>query len=104
MRILIWGAGAIGGTLGAYLIRAGHDILFVDVVEEHVAKINQSGLQITGPVDEFTVGAAALLPHQLEGKYPIILLCTKAQHTEAAAETLSIFLPMTATSCPSKMA
>ncbi len=88
MRILIWGAGAIGGTLGAYLIRAGHDILFVDVVEEHVSKINQSGLEITGPVDEFTVEAAALLPRQLEEKYPIILLCTKAQHTEAASETL----------------
>ncbi len=92
MRILIWGAGAIGGTLGAYLIRAGHDILFVDVVEEHVAKINQAGLQITGPVDAFTVGAAALLPDQLGEKYPIILLCTKAQHTEAAAETLVNFL------------
>ncbi|MDE2821748.1 MAG: ketopantoate reductase family protein [Chloroflexota bacterium] len=88
MRILIWGAGAIGGTLGAYLIRAGHDILFVDVVEEHVSKINQSGLEITGPVDEFTVEAAASLPQQLEEKYPIILLCTKAQHTEAASETL----------------
>jgi len=31
MRALIWGAGAIGGTLGAYLARAGHDITFVDV-------------------------------------------------------------------------
>ena len=38
--ILIWGAGAIGGTLGAYLIRAGQDVTFVDVVPEHVAAIN----------------------------------------------------------------
>ena len=44
MTIVIWGAGAIGGTLGAYLIRSGHDILFVDVVEDHVNTINQSGL------------------------------------------------------------
>lgn len=92
MRIVIWGAGAIGGTLGAYLIRAGHDILFVDVVEEHVAEINHSGLQITGPVDEFTVDARALLPDQLRGKHAVILLCTKAQHTEAATETLVEFL------------
>ena len=28
--ILIWGAGAIGGTLGAAFIRAGHDVVFVD--------------------------------------------------------------------------
>ena len=32
MRCLIWGAGAIGGTLGAYLARAGHDVTMVDVV------------------------------------------------------------------------
>lgn len=92
MRIVIWGAGAIGGTLGAYLIRAGHDILFVDVVEEHVAMINRAGLQITGPVDEFTVSATAAMPGQLGEKYPIILLCTKAQHTEEATETLANFL------------
>ncbi|MCY4019798.1 MAG: ketopantoate reductase family protein [Chloroflexi bacterium] len=92
MRILIWGAGAIGGTLGAYLLRAGHDILFVDVVEEHVAEINRAGLQITGPVAEFTVAAQAVLPHQLHEKFPIILLCTKAQHTKVATETLVDFL------------
>ena len=27
--ILIWGAGAIGGTIGAYLVRAGHDVVMV---------------------------------------------------------------------------
>lgn len=41
--ILIWGAGAIGGTLGAYLARAGQDVTFVDIVPEHVAAI-QNGL------------------------------------------------------------
>ncbi len=30
-RILIWGAGAIGGSVGAWLKRAGHDVTFVDV-------------------------------------------------------------------------
>ncbi len=89
MPILIWGAGAIGGTLGAYLLRAGHDIMFVDVVAEHVAKINQSGLEIMGPVDEFTVDAKAALPNHLRGKYQIILLCVKAQHTKTATETLA---------------
>ena len=32
--ILIWGAGAIGGTLGAYWARAGIDVLLVDIVPE----------------------------------------------------------------------
>lgn len=92
MRIVIWGAGAIGGTLGAYLIRAGHDIFFVDIVDEHVQAINQSGIKINGPVDEFTVRAEALLPDQVNGQFEAILLCTKSQHTRAATETLAPFL------------
>lgn len=45
-RILIRGAGAIGGTVGAFLKRAGHDVTFVDIVPEHVAAIRdpQRGL------------------------------------------------------------
>ncbi|MCY3976676.1 MAG: ketopantoate reductase family protein [Chloroflexi bacterium] len=92
MRIVIWGAGAIGGTLGAYLIKAGHDILFVDIVESHVQAINQSGLRINGPVDEFTVSAEALPPHQLSDQFEAILLCTKSQHTRSATEALAPFL------------
>ena len=61
-RILIWGAGAIGGSVGAWLKRAGHDITFVDVVPEHVAAIRDTGLRITGPVEEFTVHAPAFCP------------------------------------------
>jgi 2-dehydropantoate 2-reductase len=34
--ILIWGAGAIGGTLGAYWARAGLPVLMVDIVADHV--------------------------------------------------------------------
>ncbi len=92
MRIVIWGAGAIGGTLGAYLIKAGHDILFVDIVESHVQAINQSGLQLKGPVDDFTVRAEAMLPHQLNGQFEAILLCTKSQHTRSATAALAPFL------------
>ena len=88
MRIVIWGAGAIGGTIGAYLIRAGHDILFVDIVEEHVNAINAAGLRVKGPVDDFTVAAEARLPSQVAGSCRAILLCVKSQHTQAATESL----------------
>ena len=30
--ILVWGAGAIGGTMAAYWARAGHSVLLVDIV------------------------------------------------------------------------
>ena len=36
--VVVWGAGAIGGTLGAHLARAGHDVLFVDRAADHVAR------------------------------------------------------------------
>ena len=81
MRIVIWGTGAIGGTLGAYLIRAGHDVLFVDIVEEHVAgDQSKSGLHITGPVDELPRWRPkALLPSQTNDRCntSAILLCVK---------------------------
>ncbi len=87
-RILIWGAGAIGGTAGAYLKRAGHDITFVDVVEDHVKAIRTSGLKITGPVDQFTVVAPAFTPDEVQGTWDMIFLAVKAQHTEAATRAL----------------
>lgn len=88
MRVLIWGAGAIGGTVGAYFVRAGHDVTFVDIAEEHVATINEHGLRITGPIDTFEVAAAASIPDDLSGTWDTILLCTKAHHTDAAARSL----------------
>jgi 2-dehydropantoate 2-reductase len=90
--ILIWGAGAIGGTIGAYLVRAGHDIVFVDIVPEHVAAINAGGLKIVGPVEEFTVKAPAFTPDRLAGRFERVFLCVKAQHTEAAATALRPFV------------
>ena len=85
---LVWGAGAIGGTLGAYLARAGHDITLVDAATDHVDAINANGLRITGPIAEFTVRLTARPPDRLTGSWDTIILATKAQHTEAAARAL----------------
>ncbi|MCB9161828.1 MAG: ketopantoate reductase family protein [Caldilineaceae bacterium] len=89
MRILIWGAGAIGGVIGAYLVRAGHEITFVDRAADHVDAINRDGLAITGPIDEFTVTARAYTPADVPGVHDAILLCVKAQDTAAAAQALA---------------
>jgi 2-dehydropantoate 2-reductase len=86
--ILVWGAGAIGGTVGAFLSRAGHEVLFVDRAADHVARIDEAGLRITGPVAEFTAKARAATPEQVSGQFGTILLCVKAQDTESAARAL----------------
>lgn len=87
--IVIWGAGAIGGSLGAGLARAGHEVIFVDNVREHVDAINARGLQIVGPLLEATIAARAFVPEELTGTYDRIFLCVKALHTEAAARALA---------------
>ena len=87
--IAIWGAGAIGGTIGAYLIRAGHDVVFVDQDADHVAALNGRGITIEGPIETFTAPARAVLPDQVHGTYDCILLCVKAHHTGDATRALA---------------
>jgi 2-dehydropantoate 2-reductase len=87
--ILIWGAGAIGGTLGAAFVRAGRDVVFVDNVTEHVAAINARGLTITGPIFEDNVRASAFTPADVRGQFESAFLCVKALHTEAAVRAMA---------------
>lgn len=87
--ILIWGAGAIGGTMGAWWARAGHDVLLVDTVAEHVEACRTRGLHIFGPVDEFTQVVPAVTPDQLTGTYSRIVLAVKAQATKVALPMLA---------------
>jgi 2-dehydropantoate 2-reductase len=48
--ILIWGAGAIGGTVSTTLKRDGQDVTFVDIVPDHVAAIRDSARRGTAPL------------------------------------------------------
>lgn len=87
--ILVWGAGAIGASLGAAFIRAGHEVVFVDTEAEHVRAINRTGLTITGPIRADTVRATAFPPCDLAGEFSRTFLCVKALHTEAAVRALA---------------
>lgn len=87
--ILIWGAGAIGGTLGAYWARAGIPVLLVDVVAEHVEACRTRGLHIFGPIDDFTVRVLAATPVEVRGTFKRTVLATKAQATAEAIRQLA---------------
>jgi 2-dehydropantoate 2-reductase len=89
MKFLVWGAGAIGGTLGAHLARAGHDVTFVDRAPEHVDAINRAGLRIEGPLAQFVARAPACTPDQLRGEFEHVVLAVKAQDTESATRELA---------------
>ena len=86
--ILIWGAGAVGGTLGAYLARAGEDVLLVDIADDHVAAMNRSGLAIEGPVEQFIQPVRAATPADVSGQFRRVILAVKAHHTQQAVRAL----------------
>lgn len=88
MRCLFWGAGAIGGTMAAYLARAGHDVTVVDTAKDHVDAIDRAGLTIRGPIDNFSVVVPAFTPETLRGDWETVVLATKAHHTAAATGAL----------------
>jgi 2-dehydropantoate 2-reductase len=86
--ILIWGAGAIGGVLGAYWARAGLPVQMVDIVAEHAAACSTTGLNISGPVAQFRQVVPCVTPQDLRGSFKTIVLAVKAQATEAAMTSL----------------
>lgn len=88
-RILVWGAGAIGGTVAAYLSRAGLDVTVVDANAAHVHAIRERGLAITGPIETFTQPLPAFTSDKLAGVWDTAFLCVKALHTEEATRQLA---------------
>ncbi|MBU2962780.1 2-dehydropantoate 2-reductase [Citreicella sp. C3M06] len=88
MTTLIWGAGAIGGVIGAYLARAGHAVHMVDIEADHVAAMRNTGLHIEGPVETFTQVLPASTPEEMSGTFDCIILAVKAHHTEQALDQL----------------
>jgi len=88
MTITIYGAGAIGGIMGAGMANAGEDVLFVDKAADHVAAINASGLRITG-AKSLEVRARAVVPQDLKGPLGLVFLAVKSQDTEAALDTIA---------------
>ncbi len=85
------GAGAIGGLAGAYMSRAGHDVLLVDRWAEHVEALNAKGLYIDGVRGSMTIPVRATTPEDLSGPQEAVLVATKSQHTlEAVRQILPL--------------
>lgn len=87
-EVLIWGAGAIGGVLGAYMARAGVPVRMVDIVADHAAACSGPGLSIEGPVETFTQVVPCDTPASLRGTYRRVILAVKAHATGPAMDAL----------------
>ncbi len=92
MKFTVVGAGAVGGSLGAFLSRAGHDVVLVDRVEEHVAAINAGGLRVEG-VAQFTVQVPAFLPDALpNAPLGAVVMAVKSHDTDLAIAPIAPLL------------
>ena len=90
--ITIVGAGAIGGTIGAYLADAGYHVTLVDSAPEHVEAIRERGLHITGVRGEQSFHPKVVLAEEMEGPLSVTFLCVKGHFTGTAMEQIAPLL------------
>ena len=95
IKLLVIGAGSIGGVVGSHLIGLGHDLTFSEVDAEHRRAINTQGLTIEYKGNQSTVAARAVSPEELVGEFEIIFLAVKGHHTEGAIAQISAHLSPT---------
>jgi 2-dehydropantoate 2-reductase len=87
MKIAIVGAGAMGSLFGALVREAGADVWLVDIWQDHVTAINESGLSIEVEGQTRTVHIPAVDRAEPVGLVDAAILFVKSTVTEAAAET-----------------
>jgi 2-dehydropantoate 2-reductase len=77
MRILVIGAGAVGGYFGGRLADAGKDVTFL-VRGRQPEAIRQHGLRIVSPQGNATLYPKLITADEIAGSYDLIILCVKA--------------------------
>lgn len=80
MRVLVAGAGAIGGITGAFMASNGYDVTLYDIDREHVKKIKEKGLVIEGIRGKKVVKVKAV--SRIRGEYDVVMIAVKSQYTE----------------------
>ncbi len=89
MRILVVGAGAIGGYFGGRLVQANRDVTFL-VRERRAAQLRETGLVIRSPAGDLHVpGPPVMLASELRRPYDLVLLSCKAYDLEDAIESFA---------------
>src|SRR5258708_13127503 len=89
MRVLVVGAGAIGGYFGGRMVQAGEDVNFL-VGRRRGAELADSGLVIKSPNGDVTLkNPPALQADQLKEKFDVVLLSCKAFDLDDAIKSLA---------------
>lgn len=93
-RVIVYGAGAIGGVVGGRLHQAGVDVTLI-ARGEHLRAIRRDGLTVTSMTATVTLPVAAVGDpgDAAIGDDDIVLLAVKSQHTAAVLERLAATAP-----------
>jgi len=82
MKVVVVGAGALGSIVGAHLVRAGEDVVFV-ARGERAAIVRQRGIVLGGLADFTVPVAVATDPREVETA-DVLLVAVKTYDTEPA--------------------
>ena len=94
MRYVVYGAGAVGGTIAARLRLAGHDVVAI-ARGDHLRALQHGGLRFVSP-DEETVADVIAVGSPAEAELEegdAVLLTVKSQDTAAALDALTAAAP-----------
>ncbi len=94
-NIAVMGAGAIGGSIAAYLARDGYEITVIDHWADHIDAIKSDGLRLTDVKDEFTVDVNALHLSDLGAQdvtFDTVFFSVKSYDTRWAATFIEPFV------------
>ncbi|HEX4640203.1 MAG TPA: 2-dehydropantoate 2-reductase [Chthoniobacterales bacterium] len=83
MRILVVGAGAVGGYFGGRLAQAGRDVTFL-VRPARAKQLSRDGLRIISPHGDAVLSPKAVSAEEIDTPYDLVFLSVKAYALEAA--------------------
>jgi len=94
MRYVIYGAGAIGGTIGGRLIEAGHDVTLI-ARGAHLEALQRSGLRLMRPDADDTHAVDAVDGPEAAGieSGDVVIMAMKSQDSESALTRLAACAP-----------
>lgn len=94
MRVIVYGAGAIGGLIGGRLTEHGHDVVLI-ARGPHRDAIEADGLRIESPDNSVTVRVPVTDdPSTIAfGKEDVVIVAVKGQDTVGAVRTLAATAP-----------
>ena len=88
MKILVLGAGGIGGYFGGRLVQAGSDVTFL-VRPKRREQLERDGLRVESPLGDFQVPVKSVLAESLRPDYDLVLFTCKAYDLDSAMEAIA---------------